>query len=71
MAQNNDAATNDKIHKANSVQIVAQLSANAAKAATIPSNVGRSEPALNLNFMQGTANGVLPNVFLVTRGANS
>jgi hypothetical protein len=71
MAQNNDAATNDKVHKANSAQVVAQLSANAARAATVPANVGRAEPAMDLNVMQGSANGVVPNRFLVTRGANS
>jgi hypothetical protein len=71
MAQSNDAATSDKIHKANSAQVVAQLSANAAKAATVPPNVGRKEPAMDLNIMQGSANGVVPNRFLVTRGATS
>ena len=67
MGQDNSTANSDKIHKDNSAQIAAQLSANAAKAATVPSNVGRSEPAMDLNILQGTANKVVPNRALSSR----
>jgi hypothetical protein len=67
MAEDNSAANGKKIHDANAAKIAAQQSSNAAKATAVPSNVGRTEPAMDLNIMQGTANSVLPNRFLVTR----
>ena len=67
MADGNDAASSDKIHKANSAKVAAQVSINATKAAAVPSNVGRTEPAMDLNAMQGTANGVVPNRIVVNR----
>lgn len=65
MAQS--TAEGDAVHKKNSADIVAQLAVNTAKAATVPPNVGRSEPALDLRIMQGTANGVVPNRVLSSR----
>ena len=62
-----NAADLDTKHKANSAQIVSQMASNNAKAATVPNNVGRSEPAQNTKFMQGTANGVVPDAFLTNR----
>jgi len=62
-----NASDLDAKHKANSVQIVAQMTANNTKAATVPNNVGRTEPAQNTKFMQGTANGVVPDAFLTNR----
>jgi hypothetical protein len=57
----------DAIHKANSAQVAAQVTVNTAKAALVPPNVGRTEPGVNPNFMQGTANGIKPNVFMLNR----
>jgi len=62
-----NAADLDAKHKANSAQIVAQMVTNNAKAAALPSNVGRSEPPLDTKFMQGTANGIVPDRFLTNR----
>jgi hypothetical protein len=49
------------------VQVAAQVAVNTAKAALVPPNVGRSEPGSNPNFMQGTANGIKPNAFMLNR----
>jgi hypothetical protein len=67
MAQDNSTANNDKVHKENSAKIVTQVTANTALAATVPPLVGRTGPGLDPNFMQGTANGVVPNTFLLAR----
>lgn len=65
MAQ--DTSEMDAIHKGNSVKVAAQVTVNTAKAALVPPNVGRSEPGSNPNFMQGTANGIKPNAFMLNR----
>jgi hypothetical protein len=58
----------DARHKANEAIIVAAKAANAAKAAALPSPVGHTgEPAMNTRQMQGSANGVVPDVFLSSR----
>lgn len=57
----------DAKHKANSAQIVSQMVSNNAKVAVVPNNVGRSEPAMNVKHMQGTANGVQPDAFMNNR----
>ena len=62
-----NSADLDTKHKANSAQIVAQMASNNAKAATVPNNVGRAEQAQNTRFMQGTANGVVPDAFMNNR----
>jgi hypothetical protein len=67
MAEDNSAGNSDKIHKDNSAKVAAQVTANAAKAATVPPNVGRTEPALDVRIMQGSANGVVPNWALTVR----
>lgn len=56
-----DAATKQAQKAANDALIAARSSSNSSKAATVPSNVGRTEPAMNIFFMQGTANFVIPN----------
>jgi hypothetical protein len=62
------AAELDAKHKANHATIVAQMTANNAKVAALPAPVGHAgEPALNTFFMQGTANGVVPDKFLTHR----
>jgi hypothetical protein len=67
MADDNSAANSKKIHDDNSAKVVAQVTANAARAAMVPSLVGRTGPGLDPTFMQGTANRVVPNAFVVTR----
>jgi len=67
MAEDNSAANSDKIHKANSAQVAVQVTVNNAKAATVPPLVGRTGPGIDPNFLQGTANGVVPTAFVVTR----
>jgi hypothetical protein len=67
MAQDQSMAEMDAVHKKNSVQVAAQVAVNTAKAALVPPNVGRSEPGSNPNFMQGTANGIKPNAFMLNR----
>ena len=57
----------DAIHKGNSAKVAAQVAVNTAKAALVPPNVGHTEPGINPNFMQGTANGIQPNVFMLNR----
>ncbi len=66
MAEQNLLSDMDAIHKANSVKIVAVMVTNVAKAVTIPANVGRTEPAMDLNRMQGTANGCV-TIFITTQ----
>lgn len=67
MAQDQSMAEMDAVHKANSAKVAAQVTVNTAKAALVPPNVGHTEPGCNPNFMQGTANGIKPNVFMLNR----
>jgi N-acetylglucosamine-6-phosphate deacetylase len=67
VAQDTSAANSKKIHDDNYAKIVAQSSSNAARAASVPSPVGRIEPGMDVNAMQGTANGVVPNRVTLTR----
>jgi hypothetical protein len=62
--ENNDM---DRIHKDNSARILAAMIANNVTAAKVPLPVGRTEPAINTKFMQGTANGVVPDFILTQR----
>jgi len=66
MAEQNLLSDMDAVHKANSAKIVVVMVANVAKAATIPANIGRTEPSVNLKHMQGTANGCVPD-FITTQ----
>jgi len=53
----------DRVYKDNHTKVVAATASNVAKAATIPSPIGRVGPAMDTRIMQGTANFVVPDAF--------